>query len=459
MPDDNQVNSTALAEPKDKNKQSGTDDGIPKSVKTAAAVVGIIVTLFGLLWQFYTFQQHFQEEATKQEQGRVEVQASKKQQAEQDLAKAQVQKEAAFLQLQDEQIKLDISNNQLNQHLADTALELDKHKLDLAREEKNRLSTLIGQIFDPKMITSEGTLALLSEYAASDSQYKTTILNTLAARLGDCKSQSEVRLIYRLLVQIGPESLETIIESNRNARKEVDAGLGNFFWQSILDQLKPEGNKSALVAIFMRVQREGGMGRPMREGREYGSYIESIVDEAFKQTTLLTIPIDSEYRTAAILRDIHLKPIYPLMPLDPSAEFIKKFYDDLEQIAARSLSSQITNNHLETFSTELTESVSALQELLSKAPLPLMNDALDLSECYLSHLNVRQARFYTVTLDQAYVHETVIGLLDHAMRHMDAFSQAITAYGSMDHPNGVSHFERLDGKYPNARVDELRLTK
>ena len=84
------------------------------------------------------------------------------------------------------------------------------------------LTSVIDHLFSQKE-GAEGDLAVLSSYTHADRDSANIVTNAILARLYGAKSVSEIDLGFRLLADLGPESIEVVAQINRNARKVLDA--------------------------------------------------------------------------------------------------------------------------------------------------------------------------------------------------------------------------------------------
>jgi len=151
---------------------------------------------------------------------RVSVE-SLRQKAATDQKTAETQLEAALEQTK--QHKLDLEQQKLI-HDADLKNKQDEALAQDARERNQRLAEVVSHLFAAKD-SSEGDLAILSQFLNADEESRRIVANAVLARLENPRTKEEIDLGFRLYEHIGPSAWSYVVEVNKSARRRYDECL------------------------------------------------------------------------------------------------------------------------------------------------------------------------------------------------------------------------------------------
>jgi len=146
---------------------------------------------------------------------------SLRQKAVTDQKTAETQLEAA--QEQTKQHKMDLEQQKLI-HDADLNNKKDEAFAQDARERNQRLADVVSHLFAAKE-SSEGDLAILSQFLNTDQESRRIVANAVLARLENSKTKEEIDLGFRLYEHIGPSAWSYVAEVNKSARRRYDQCL------------------------------------------------------------------------------------------------------------------------------------------------------------------------------------------------------------------------------------------
>jgi hypothetical protein len=215
-----------------RNRAPGDSDEalVPREVKTAGAVAGIVVALLGAFVGIYQVVISIKQiEVNIQKEQRLGEEAKAKE-AEENRKKAEIENqrsasEAAATEkvknaeLQKEVVARDALRLSISKEIQTRTLEESFKVKQEARTQKtnedlNFEGTLFGLFKDDRTLPS---LARLSKYSLAGDERLPSILTSLVAKLDEVKEPSEVNIIFQLFEGAGPSALGSVIDSNRNA--------------------------------------------------------------------------------------------------------------------------------------------------------------------------------------------------------------------------------------------------
>lgn len=221
-----------------KTPDDASDDKlIPKWVKTAGAIVAIIVTISGgiaglsqIVISLKNIDYNIEKERHATEQARAQAAAEDRKKAEVE-AKRSLGEADAQDRLKEKDLELKRADVQ-KETLARDALQLniekdiEEKRMDLQAkiDDRNRQQveaseakfkdTLLG-VFKPVDTLPE--LAKLTEYTTPQGERLNHVLTPLMAKLHEVNRPAEVSIIFQLFEKAGPSSISFVIDSNRNA--------------------------------------------------------------------------------------------------------------------------------------------------------------------------------------------------------------------------------------------------
>lgn len=251
--------------------QESHDPVIPKSVKTAGALVGIIVGLLTAFAGIYQIAINLKqidaniqkdktasdiarakeaEEATKKAE--IEKQRSEAEAASAErLTRAEIQKE----EIARDTLRLGISK-EIETRKLDHEFKLDEDKRNEIRSEGERLDVSLVGVFKGEPVPN---LASLTKYAVPGDPRVPNILTSLVAKLDAVHESSEVNIIFQLFERVGPSALGSVIDSNRNAleryksdSKKLALFQFNIDRKVLLESLKEKDEPIELPYLFTR---------------------------------------------------------------------------------------------------------------------------------------------------------------------------------------------------------------
>lgn len=317
-------------------------------------------------------------EKTKQIQAETEKQRLLAEQAGTLRDKAQSEREAADLALRQEEAKNrahEIENDAAERRAAREYARQDQVDADARQRDTVRdVTTLITKALTDTP-DNEGTLAQLSRYLNSGSENTQPIQVALEAKLAQVKSPGEVRVIFRLLRQLGTPSLEFVADANRNARAEFDRLWLIDIKRRYCERLRDTGE---LID-----------GTAERTLLDVLNYMFNVAERDYK--------IPADYLGATALNGHNPGEVLGL-PLGISPAEAKVFLTDKDRIGA--LRDESRRIGIE--GQIILESRAALRYLLSHPPADGVRD-LDLSSCYLGGMRWGHIPYSNARFDRAYV--------------------------------------------------------
>ena len=246
---------------------------IPKWVKTAGALAGIIVALLGAFVGIYQVAISLKQIDVNIEKERRGSDEAKAKEAEENRKKAEVEAQQSLAEaasrIQLRQTDLDVKNAEVTKEeiakqtlLTGIEKEIRIKRLDqefkVEDEKQARINTEGVKLNDTLLdvFKADGSLpglARLTEYATPEDKRLGSILTPLVAKLDEVKNPAEVSIIFQLFERAGSRALSSVIDSNRNA----------------LERLKATTKKLALVQFDQEREVELNFSAPTTERKIY----------------------------------------------------------------------------------------------------------------------------------------------------------------------------------------------
>lgn len=218
-------------------KHESDEHIVPKWIKTAGALAGIMVALLGALVGIYQVVVSLRQmDVNIQKEQRASDEAKAKEAEEiRKKAEAETQRSAAdaAANIQLKQKDVDIKNAELSkERTARESMLLgikkeveaktleEKFKVEEQERAQKRLQAneLTGTLLDVfKFDRSVPSLANLAKYVVPGDERLPGILTSLVAKLDAVYEPAEVNIIFQLFERAGPIALGSVIDSNRNA--------------------------------------------------------------------------------------------------------------------------------------------------------------------------------------------------------------------------------------------------
>jgi hypothetical protein len=381
------------------------DHGIPAWIKTLGGIIGVIAAAIGVIASVnaimsqsrqFSLQIAERQEAIEREKSRQsELDLTKERQVteqqESQRLKAQAEKDAAQLSFQEQQLKLqehrlDISATE--RQAAATASRLEREAAVVRqREDDVNVSDLITKVLSDTGST-EGSLAQLSRYisryAGSEPGNLQPILDALHAKLEQIRTVSEIRLIFKLLREIGSPALESAIQANRNARAEFDRRWVADFRHRYGRRIPPLHRNAS--------------GQADADDRVHETLARALKDEIDKASNEFRLPV--RYLTATLLQSGEMsKAFKDLGRPDRLLEFVEFFRGDSRGPAPQEASTSIS---IYIYSQIMAESKSTIQSLSANYAGGAQGE-LDFSNCYLGATSWGYGSYPSIRFDGAYV--------------------------------------------------------
>lgn len=247
------------------------DPLIPKGVKTAGALVGIIVGLVTAFAGIYQVAINLKQIDANIQKDKTASDLAKAREAEEATKKAEIDKqrsaaEAASAErlknaeIQKEAIARDTLrlgiSKEIETRKLDHDFKLGEERRNEIRSESERLDSSLVGVFKGPTVPS---LASLTKYAVTGDPRLPNILTSLVAKLDDVHEPSEVNVIFQLFERIGPSALGSVIDSNRNALERYKSNSKrlalfqfNIDRKLLLESLKDSNEPIELSPLFAR---------------------------------------------------------------------------------------------------------------------------------------------------------------------------------------------------------------
>jgi uncharacterized protein YjbI with pentapeptide repeats len=222
---------TRSQNPEDRAGDDADDAIVPRWLKTAGALVGIVVALIGafggisqVLISLKTMEGNIQKDrlSTQQAEERVAQENRKKEEIEKQRAESEA---AANLKVKEAEARREEAARDAIR--LSMAKEIETKKLEESFKEKQEARVLKnndninfdGALFS--LFKSDGrtlpSLAQLAKYTIPTDERLPSILTSLVAKLDDVEEPSEVNIIFQLFEKAGPSALGSVVDANRNA--------------------------------------------------------------------------------------------------------------------------------------------------------------------------------------------------------------------------------------------------
>ena len=280
--------------------QESNDPLIPKWIKTAGALVGIIVGLLTAFAGIYQIAINLKQMDANIQKDKTASDVAKAREAEEATKKAAIDKqrseaEAASAErltnaeIQKQTIARDALQLSISKEIETRKLDHDfklgEEKRNEIRSEGERLDASLVGVFKEPAIPS---LASLTKYAVIGDPRLPNILTSLVAKLDAVHEPSEVNIIFQLFERVGPSALGSVIDSNRNAlerykshTKQLALFQFNLDRKLLLDSLKDSNEPIELLPLFTR-----SMGALMStQDRSLGELQRAHIEDLWDQIT------------------------------------------------------------------------------------------------------------------------------------------------------------------------------
>lgn len=264
---------TRSRNPEDRAQDDADEALIPKWVKTAGALVGIVVALIGAFAGISQVLISLKQIENDIQQGRLQTEQAKAKEAEEhrktaEIEKQRVESEAAATQkikaveLQKEEAARDAITLSMRKEIETKTLEESFKVKQEARIQKNNENiNFDGALFS--LFKNDGrtlpSLATLSKYTIPRDERLPSILTSLVAKLDEVQEPSEVNIIFQLFERAGPSALGSVIDSNRNALERYKSDCKKLaLHQFHLDRkilLEQPGNSTEQIPLFSLLEK------------------------------------------------------------------------------------------------------------------------------------------------------------------------------------------------------------
>ena len=251
----------------EKNLDADSDDAlVPKWIKTAGAVTGIIVAVLGAFVGLYQvgmsvkqIEANIQREQLQAEQARVQEAVENRRKAEVEKqrsdAEAASAERLAVTDLQKEQAARDAILLSIQKEIKTKTLEegfkIKEEQRALIRDENMKLNEALTGVFE---LQAAPSLAMLSRYFVPGDPRFPAILTSLVAKLDGVRDASEVNIIFQLFERAGLRALDPVIDANRNALEKYKAdsrqlALSQFNLERRAALNSPPPNSGGLITL------------------------------------------------------------------------------------------------------------------------------------------------------------------------------------------------------------------
>lgn len=264
---------TSSRNPEDRIRDDADEALIPRWVKTAGALVGIVVTLIGAFAGISQVLISLKNIDNNIQQGQLQTQQTKTKEAEENRKKAEIEKQrveaeaAASLkvieaEVRKEEAARDAINLSLKKEIETKTLEESfKVKQEARIQRNNENLNFDGALFS--LFKNEGrtlpNLATLSKYTLPNDERLPSILTSLVAKLDEVEQPSEVNIIFQLFEKAGPSALGSVIDSNRNALERYKSDCKKLALHQLdLDRkilLAQLGNSTEPIHLFSLLEK------------------------------------------------------------------------------------------------------------------------------------------------------------------------------------------------------------
>jgi hypothetical protein len=183
----------------DKGSSGGDNSALARWLREMTALAGLIAVVVG---SWVSVESLRQKAATDQETARTQLQTA---------------------QEQTKQHRMDLEQEK-QLHDADLNNKKDEALAQETRERNSRLAEVVSHVFAANG-SSEGDLAILSQFLNADEESRRIVANAVLARLENPRTKEEIDLGFRLYEHIGPAAWSYVAEVNRSARRRYDECL------------------------------------------------------------------------------------------------------------------------------------------------------------------------------------------------------------------------------------------
>lgn len=317
-----------------------TENLVPKWVKTAGAIAGIVVALLGAFVGIYQVAVSLRQIDVNIEKERRGSEEAKFKQAEEDRKKAEVE---ANRSLAEEDSKVALRDKDLEVKRAEVAKEtVARYALQLSIDRDVKTKTLDEQFkieAERRVQSKEDTtqfsetlhgvfskenplpsLARLTPYATPGDGRLGSILTPLVAKLDDVKTASEVNIVFQLFEKAGPSALASVIDSNRNALeryktdvKKLALAQFNFDRKLRLEQIRADTEKDLIPLLPILERSTSNLMSTQDPNSGLATLQRNIIEDVWDQIT----------RAASGGRGSYRELRYGLMKLEMKPEALK----------------------------------------------------------------------------------------------------------------------------------------
>jgi hypothetical protein len=297
-----------------KNLDADSDDAlVPKWIKTAGAVTGIIVAVLGAFVGLYQVAMSVKQIEANIQREQLQAEQARAQEAVENRRKAEVEKqrsdaEAASAErlratdLQKEQAARDAILLSIQKEIKTKTLEEDfkikEEQRTLTRDENIKLNEALAGVFE---LQAAPSLAMLARYFAPGDPRFPAILTSLVAKLDGVRDASEVNIIFQLFERAGPRALDAVIDANRNA----------------LEKYKTDSRQLALLQF--NLDRKAAIDRPTNPEDLVALY------PIFDRSTSALMSTQDSYTPLAELRRTQIVDVWDQITRSLTGETYRQF--------------------------------------------------------------------------------------------------------------------------------------
>lgn len=299
----------------EKNLDADSDDAlVPKWIKTAGAVTGIIVAVLGAFVGLYQVAMSVKQIEANIQREQLQAEQARAQEAVENRRKAEVEKqrsdaEAASAErlreadLQKEQAARDAILLSIQKEIKTKTLEEDfkikEEQRTLIRDENIKLNEALAGVFEN--LQAAPSLAMLARYFEPGDPRFPAILTSLVAKLDGVRDASEVNIIFQLFERAGLRSLDAVIDANRNA----------------LEKYKADSRQLALLQF--NLDRKAAIDRPTNPDDLVALY------PIFERSTSAQLSTQDSYTPLAELRRTQIVDVWDQITRSLTGETYRQF--------------------------------------------------------------------------------------------------------------------------------------
>jgi hypothetical protein len=294
-------------------------------------------------------------------------------------------------------------------------------------EDVTKVIDLTGQLYDGNVVKREQALNELAEYAPNK-KYHERILAALEDEPGQHRSDSEMKLTFRLLNKIGPDATGLLAEWNRKYRSAFDKDSRQLFWS----------NFSADPVLFANQGSRTDQTNSSNSADEYTVEYNQLWQIMNEEAAELKIP--RSYLVATLMAEdkVYTNSLSATFVRDSRRRSLQSVRDELQQFAGVDISS--LRKELQVERQVISWSENELESLLINSNRSL--HTMDLTSCFLGDVKWNQVSYRNLVLDQAYLGEVT----DLSLETLTSFNNSGLVTPD-DNGAAQIHMERLNVKF------------